>query len=153
MKQFWAGIALLALSATLAACAGQNGNSGGVGVQLVKVETAGFNAAMADLGNADKVAQANNDALAHTCFAYLETAAPKIQAQLAGVAATPPNGVFSAFEITRVGVANVKGAVTGVPQAFEVACGPLVLDAGNNVIAVLAAVGVKVAPLAALPAL
>ncbi|HVC54962.1 MAG TPA: hypothetical protein VND95_03350 [Stellaceae bacterium] len=99
---------------------------------------------LTDLQNADKLALASNDGVAHTCFAYLIPVVTQAQAAQGGPG-LPVSGAFSAFEAGRVAINNGKSLLTGVPSALNVACAPLVLDAANTVFALAAKVGVSVA--------
>lgn len=99
---------------------------------------------VADLTNADKLAVASNDKVAHQCFAYLIPVVEQAQAAQ-GTPGVTVSGAFSAFEAGRVAVTNGKALLAGVPQDLNVACAPLVLDATNTIVGLAAKVGVGIA--------
>jgi hypothetical protein len=100
----------------------------------------------ADLDNALSLAKAANDQAGAQCYAYLIPQVAAAQQQL-GTLTTPGavSGGFSAFEAGRVAATNLKGFVNGVPQGLNLACAPLVLDAGNTLVALAAKIGVTIA--------
>jgi hypothetical protein len=98
-----------------------------------------------DLQNALLMAQANNDAAAAQCYKYLIPQVAAAQRQLGSIAPAAVTGGFSAFEAGRVAVTNIKGFVNGVPQGLNLACAPLVLDAGNTLVGLAAKVGLMIA--------
>jgi hypothetical protein len=98
-----------------------------------------------DLGNALAIAQANNDAAGAQCYKYLIPQVAAAQQQLGALAPDKVSGGFSAFEAGRVAVTNIKGFVGGVPQGLNLACAPLVLDAGNTLVGLAAKVGLTIA--------
>lgn len=99
---------------------------------------------VADLQAADADAKAHNDTLASTCY---EALVPVIAAQPNLIPNSVPKGVFTAFQEGRDGVTAIQAVPTAL-KGLNVACGPLVLDAQQTILAL----GLKVAP-AALPAL
>jgi hypothetical protein len=99
----------------------------------------------ADLSNALALAKANNDEAGAQCFAYLIPQVAAAQQQLGTLAPDNISGGFSAFEAGRIAVTNVKGFVNGVPQGLNLACAPLVLDAGNTLVGLAAKVGIAIA--------
>ncbi|MGH7092725.1 MAG: hypothetical protein ACREFB_04235 [Stellaceae bacterium] len=139
----------LCLAALVGACApsgaGSTAAPGGLGqVQTTQVQTTLQKFTVADLQAADADAKAHHDALAATCY---EALMPVVQAQPNLIPGTAPKGLFTAFQQGRDGV-NAIQAVPSALKGLNVACGPLVLDAQQTVLAL----GLKIAP-AALPAL
>jgi len=124
-------------AATPAQAAGGSGTAPLAGI-------AGF--VTADLNNALTLAKANNDEAGAQCYAYLIPQVAAAQQQLGTlVAPGAVSGGFSAFEAGRVAVTNIKGFVHGVPQGLNMACAPLVLDAGNTLVGLAAKVGITIA--------
>ncbi|MDE3023908.1 MAG: hypothetical protein KGI54_18985, partial [Pseudomonadota bacterium] len=74
----------------------------------------------ADLTNAISIAKANNDIAGVNCLTALQAHIPN------SVNIPKVNGVFSAYELTRV---KVRAFQNGVPQDVHIACAPVVLDA------------------------
>jgi hypothetical protein len=77
---------------------------------------------VADLQNADKIAVANNDALAHACYPALIA---WIQSLPSATQGTTVSGAVSAFELART---TRIGATTGIPNAVKLGCGGLLID-------------------------
>lgn len=99
---------------------------------------------VADLQAADADAKAHHDTIAATCY---EALIPVVQAQPSLIPSALPKGLFTAFQEGRDGVSAIQ-AVPSALKGLNVACGPLVLDAQQTILAL----GLKVAP-AALPIL
>jgi len=135
----------LCLAALVGACAASGGTGstaapGGLG----QVQTTLQKFTVADLQAADADAKAHHDTLAATCY---EALVPVIQAQPNLIPSTAPKGLFTAFQEGRDGVNAIQAVPTAL-KGLNVACGPLVLDAQQTVLAL----GLKIAP-AALPVL
>lgn len=73
-----------------------------------------------DLDAAVSIAKAHGDKVGEACFSAMKD-------WLAAKAPEQPKaaGVFSALELTRVGVARIRA---GVPDAVHVACAPVIVD-------------------------
>lgn len=99
----------------------------------------------ADLQNALALAKANDDTAGAQCYQYLIPQVAAAQQQLQSLGPSTVTGGFSAFEAGRVAATNIKGFVDGVPQGLNMACAPLVLDAGNTLVALAGKVGIRVA--------
>lgn len=94
---------------------------------------------MTDLQNADKIAVANKDTLADTCFLGLEAFVAEQQAMVGGLTTNTVSGAFSAVEQARVGANGLTNAISKTQiQALETACAPLVADQLNDQAAFLA---------------
>lgn len=131
---------LLVSILTLAACQPQSSTSSASG--LAGAEQALQKFTVADLQAADADAKAHGDTIASTCY---EALIPAVQSQTANLPAALPAGLFTAFQEGRDGIDAIEDVPAGL-KGLNVACGPLVLDAEQTVVAL----GLKVAP-AALP--
>jgi hypothetical protein len=148
-------LAAVLVVGALAGCANAPAPTAAVGSALVTPAGAAAPAATplqglgqfvtADLQNALSIAQANSDTVAAQCYQYLIPQVAAAQKQLGTLAPTNISGGFSAFEAGRVAVTNVKGLVNGIPAGLNIACAPLVLDAGNTLVGLAAKVGVTIA--------
>jgi hypothetical protein len=148
--------AALALAGALTACGGQlplplnppapssaGGTAPATGTPLGPLQgLASFT--VTDLQNALAIAKAGNDAAGKQCYAYLVPVVQQAAAQLGNPNVTV-SGAFSAFETGRVAVSNIKGFVNGVPQGLNIACAPLVLDAGTTLVGLAAKAGIAIA--------
>ena len=97
------------------------------------------NFVVTDLQAADKIAKANNDTVASTCYEYL---IPKVQALQSASAMSTASvaGAASFAEVQR----GVTVQINSVKSGLNVACAPLVLDTADT----LSQLGLKIGGLA-----
>lgn len=79
---------------------------------------------VADLQNADKIAVAAKDVLAHACYPALIV---WIQSLPSASASTTVSGAVSAFELARVTRIGLTGS-GGIPDSVKLGCGGLLMD-------------------------
>lgn len=78
---------------------------------------------VADLQNADKIAVAAKDVLAHACYPALIV---WIQSLPSASASTTVSGAVSAFELARVTRIGLTGS--SIPDSVKLGCGGLLMD-------------------------
>ena len=91
-----------------------------------------------DLSDAKADADSHADKIASMCYAELIVTVRSLPNP------TPQKimGAFSAFQAGRDVVNGVKSLQSGLPQALNIACAPLVLDAQNTVLMLARKVGI-----------
>lgn len=90
-----------------------------------------------DLNVAQADAVAHQDQAAMTCYPALISTIRN----LPSVAAIKIEGAFSAFQAARDVANGVKSAQGGLPQAINIACAPLILDAQQTILQLAVKVG------------
>lgn len=133
----FAGFALIAATAFLSGCAG-GGKTAGIVTKAAEVRAGVVDFAAGDLEEASRIAHEANDVIAFTCWDYLITIAPEAQSNSNGKI----DGIATAFQRARNAIKRVGG---GVSSDLRLHCGPLYLDAKDDV----SGIAGKIAALAA----
>jgi hypothetical protein len=135
-------LSILALLASLAACAGQPAASTR-STPTADLGTTLAHFTLADLQNAATDAKAHGDTVAALCYTYL---AGQLTSATTGENA-PVSGPISAFQRLR----DVQQAVgSGISQNFQLNCAPLLSDTQANVLK-LGALGTGIVGVGMLP--
>ena len=127
MKRLLAIAGALALAAMLAGCAGVSPQVASIVPKVAQAKAGVIDFTKSDLAEASRLAHDSNDVIAYTCWDYLITVVPEPDT---GASNGRIDGVATAFQRTRD---VVKRLNAGVSDELRLHCGPLYLDAKDDV--------------------